>query len=44
MYLTVASLIDLNKILTGSNNITLRKVNVQPYGYDKSYMDKFDRT
>ena len=23
-----------------SNSITLRKVNVEPYGYDKIYMDK----
>ena len=33
MYLTVDS-------LTGSNNISLRKVNVKQYGFDKMYMDK----
>ena len=27
-------------MITGSNNITLRKVNVKPYGFDKMYMDK----
>ena len=27
-------------IITASNNITLRKVNVKPYGFDKMYMDK----
>ena len=27
MYLTVDSLIEMNNIITGSNNITLRKVN-----------------
>ena len=40
MYLDVDSLIDMNNIITGSNNITLRKVNVQPYGCDKMYMAK----
>ena len=40
MYLTVNSLIDINNIITGLNNITLIKVNVKPYGYDKMYMDK----
>ena len=40
MYLTVTSLTEINKIITGSNNITLRKVNVNPYGFDKMYMDK----
>ena len=38
--MTVDSLIDVNNIITGSNNITLRKVNVKPYGCDKMYMDK----
>ena len=41
VYLTVDSLIDINNITTGLNNITLRKVNVKPYGYDKMYMDKY---
>ena len=40
MYLTVDSLIEINNIITGSNNITLRKVNVKPYGFHKMYMDK----
>ena len=37
MYLTFGSVVDINNIITGSNNITLRKVNVKPYGYDKDY-------
>ena len=40
MYLTVQSLIEINNITTGSNSITLRKVNVKPYGFDKMYMGK----
>ena len=40
MYLTVDSLIELNNITTGSNNITLRKFNLKPYGFDKTYIDK----
>ena len=40
MYLTVDSLIDTNNIIIGSNNITLRKFNVKPYGCDKMYMNK----
>ena len=40
MYLTVDSLIKINNIITHSNNITLRKVNVKPYGFDKMFMDK----
>ena len=40
MYLTVDSLIDINNIETGSINITLRKVNAKPYGYDKIFVDK----
>ena len=40
MYLTVNSLIEINNIITGSNNITLRKVNIKPYGFDKMLMDK----
>ena len=31
MYLTDDSLIDINDIITGSNKIILRKVNVEPY-------------
>ena len=37
MYLTADSLIEINKIITVSNNITFRKVNVKPYGFDKIY-------
>ena len=40
MYLTDDLLIETNNVITGSNNITLRKVNVKPYGFDKMYMDK----
>ena len=40
MYLTVDSLIQINNIITGSNNITLRKLNVKPNRFDKVYMDK----
>ena len=40
MYLTVDSLIEINNIITGSNNINLKKVNVKPYEFDKMYMDK----
>ena len=40
MYLTVDSLTEINNITTGSKNITLRKVDVKPYGFDKMDMDK----
>ena len=40
MYLTVDSLIKVNNIITGSNNITLGKVNIKPYRFDKMYMNK----
>ena len=40
MCLTVDSWIDINNIIAGSNNITKRKFNVKPYGYDKIYVDK----
>ena len=39
IYLTIDSLIDINNIITISNKITLRKVNIKPYEYDKMYMD-----
>ena len=39
MYFTVDSLIEINNIIAGSNHITLRKVNVNPYGRDKMHMD-----
>ena len=39
VYLTVGSLIEINNI-TGSNNITPRKVNVKPYSSGKMYTDK----
>ena len=38
--MTVDLLIDINNMKTGSNNITLSKVNVKPYGNDKMYMNK----
>ena len=38
MYLTVDSLIKANNMITGSNHVTFRKVNVKPYGLDKMYM------
>ena len=41
MYLTVDFLMKINNMITGSNNITLRKVNVMPYGFDKMYMGKY---
>ena len=40
MYLTVESLIGIYNIITGSTNITLRKINVNLYGFGKMYMDK----
>ena len=40
MYLKDDCLTEMNNIMTDSNNITLRKVNVKPYGFDKMYMDK----
>ena len=40
MYLTVDSLIEINNIISGSNNITFGKVNVKPYGFNKMYMDE----
>ena len=40
MYLTIDFLIEINNTITGSNNITSRKVNVKPYGFEKMYMDK----
>ena len=40
MYLTVNSLIDINNIITDSNNNILRRFNVRSCGYDKIYMDE----
>ena len=40
MQLSVDSMIEINNMITGSNNITLTKVNVNPYRFDKIYMDK----
>ena len=34
------SLIEINNNITGTNNITLRKVNVKPYGFDEMYIDR----
>ena len=41
LFLTVDLLITLNNIITDSQNITLRDINVKQGGYDKTYMDKF---
>ena len=41
VYLTVDSMIETNNIITCSNNITLRRVNVKPYEFDKKDMDKY---
>ena len=38
--LTVNFFIEINNIITGSNNRTLGKVNEKPYGFDKMCMDK----
>ena len=40
MYLKFDPLIEINNVIICSNNITLKIVNVKPYGYDKMYMDK----
>ena len=40
MSFTVDSLIEINNIIIDSNNITLKKVDVKPYEFDKIYMDK----
>ena len=40
MYLIVDSLIEINNMITGLDNNTLRKVNVKPYRFDKMYMSK----
>ena len=40
MYLTIDFLIEINNITVSSTDITLRKANVKPYGFGKSYMDK----
>ena len=40
MYLTVDSWIKIDNLITGLKNITLRKVNVKPYKFDKIYLDK----
>ena len=40
MHLTVPSLIYINNLVTSLIDITLRNVNVRPYGYDKMCVDK----
>ena len=40
MCLTIDTLIEKNNIITGKNNITLKKGNVKPYRFDKIYMVK----
>ena len=39
LFFTVDSLITINNIITNSNNLYLRSVNVKPKGFDKIYMD-----
>ena len=43
IYLKVDSLVEINDITAGSNNITLRKVNVRPYGLDNIYGQRSNR-
>ena len=40
MSLPVDSLIERSNTINDSNKITLRKVNVKPYGFDKMYVEK----
>ena len=40
IYLTVASSIEINNVITDLNNITSKKVNVKPLLFDKMYMEK----
>ena len=40
MHLTVDYFVEINNWITGSNNITLRKVSVKRYEFDKMYIDK----
>ena len=40
MYLKVDSLIETNNKITDSNDVTLRKVNVKSYGFDKCILTK----
>ena len=40
MHLTVDHFVDINNWITGSNNITLRKVSVKRYEFDKMYIDR----
>ena len=40
LFLTVDSLIELNNIITHSQNSKLRRVNVKPAGHFKMYMDR----
>ena len=39
MHLTVDYFVEINNLITGSNNITLRKVSVKRYEFDKMYID-----
>ena len=40
LFLTVDSLTTLNNIITDSQNLFLRDVNVKPAGFDKIHLDK----
>ena len=39
LFLTIDSFITLNNIITYSQNLSLRDVNVKPAGFDKMYLD-----
>ena len=39
LYLTIDSLIRINNLITGSDNIHLRQINVKPAFHNKQYMD-----
>ena len=41
MYLAIGFLIKINNLILGLHNVTLRKVHVKPYGFDKMYIDKY---
>ena len=41
MYLIVDSLIEINNIITDSNNMTLIKINLKSFRFDKTCMDKY---
>ena len=40
IYQFTYSLREINNMITNSSNITLRRVNVKPYGLDETYVNK----